>query len=267
MHPHRFDRLTQTLALRISRRSALAAGAGFGGLALFQAAPLRSVDAQDATPAVASDSGAATPSFLFVQSFDGGSIVPKEDAADTFVLTLHGEHGRTVGFTDRPDRIVGSTPTEMFLAGLDFGPENPPNAALVFEPTPGETDVIILELLAPRYDKPNQMLVYDVTILDTFESELGLGFQETPRLPDPAGEEFGLAQLFIDSADAQCGDISHCTNSDPNALFSNDFPGGPVDLCATSPVTCEICDGRTLQQLIQVCNETYPECNYNCLVN
>lgn len=262
MQPHRFDRLTQTFAQRLSRRSALAAGAGLGGFALV-GSRVPAV-AQEATSAATPVTAASTPSFLFVQSFDSGSLVPKADADGVFVLTLNGEHGRTVGFTDRPERIVGSTPTEMFLAGLDFSPENPPNAALVFEPASGETDVIVLELLEPRYDKPNQTLIYDASILDTFESEFGLSFQEEPRLPDPDGEEFGLAQLFIDSADEQCGDISHCTAADNS--YSNSFPGGPVDLCATGPFTCNVCDGRTLEQLEQVCNDTYPYCKGTCLV-
>jgi hypothetical protein len=242
----------------MSRRSALAAGAGIGGLAIVSAAAPAA--AQDATP----DTEGVTPSYLFVQSFDSGSLTPIEGENGRFVLELHGEHGRTIGFADRPERLVGSTPTEVFLAGLGFEAENAPNAALVFEPSPGETDIIVLELLNPRYDKGNQTLIYDVALLDSFSAQSGLTFQEAPRPPDPAGEEFGLAQLFIDSDDDVCGNIDHCIN--PNNNYVNDFPGGPVDLCETSPFHCNVCDGRSLEQLAQVCNSAYRFCENNCIV-
>ncbi len=259
MDDRRFDLLTRGIARRMSRRSALAAGAGISGLAIVSA--VVPATAQEATPATEG----ATTSYLFVQSFDSGSLTPIDGEDGRFVLELRGEHGRTIGFSDRPERVVGSTPTELFLAGLGFEAENAPNAALVFEPAPGETDIIVLELLDPRYDKGNQTLIYDVTILDSFEAQAGLTFQEAPRQPDPAGEEFGLAQLFIDSDDEVCGNIDHCWN--PNNNYANDFPGGPVDLCQTSPFHCNVCDGRTLDQLGEVCNSAYSECENSCLAH
>ncbi len=48
MHPHRFDRLTQILGNRLSRRTALRTGVGIGGLAV--AGATRVAAAQEATP-------------------------------------------------------------------------------------------------------------------------------------------------------------------------------------------------------------------------
>jgi hypothetical protein len=59
---------------------------------------------------------------LFVQTFASGSLLPKEGEEGTFILTLNGGYGRTIGFSDRPERIVGSVPTQQFLDGLGFTP-------------------------------------------------------------------------------------------------------------------------------------------------
>jgi hypothetical protein len=175
-----------------------------------------------------------------------------------FVLTLQGEHGRTIAFTDRPQRLVHSMPTQKFLDGLGFTPANPPNAALVMEPSPGETDIVVLELLNPQYDAAAQSLTYDVVILDTFVTERGLTFQETPRQPDPAGEEFGLAQLFIDG----CAPFVACyTLVDDSGQFVGMLPGGPVDGCLGGFDNCDPskCDppGPTLNDLAQRCVSAY----------
>jgi hypothetical protein len=51
---------------------------------------------------------------------------------------------------DRRERIYGAAPTPTFLQGLGFMPDNPPNAALVMDASPDDTDVVVLELTAPH---------------------------------------------------------------------------------------------------------------------
>ncbi len=254
MDPRSFDSVTRLFATRRSRRQALA-GAG-GGLAALGLS--RTASAQDATPVASPEAANHAATELFVQSFDSGSFAPKPGEDGVFVLTLQGEHGRTIAFTDRPQRVIHSIPTQDFLDGLGFTPANPPNAALVMEPSPGETDIVVLELLNPQFDQATQSLTYDVIILDTFTTEGGLHFQETPRQPDPAGEDFGLAQLFIDG----CAPFWACfTVVDNTGEYVGPLPGSPIDACMGGWANCDPskCDppGPTLIELQQVCVSTY----------
>lgn len=257
MLPHRFDRLTQALSNRLSRRSARRASAWLGGLALV-CATMAPAAAQEAPP-VAPDEKAV---YLFIQTFESGSLRPKEGEKGIFVLTLEGDHGRTIGFSDRPERIVGSAPTQAFLDGLGFSPTNPPNAALVLEPAADQTDVIVLELFNPQYDEAARRLTYDVRILDTFEFAGGLSFHEQPRPPDPAGETFGAAQLFIDD----CPDLVSCYNG-----IQYEGPIGPYGQCwswdnwTCAPDHCS--GGSSIATLNQTCNNTHPGCQGQCQVS
>jgi hypothetical protein len=148
MDAHRFDTLAKLFAQRrLSRRGAVkGAGAGLAAGVLGSSA-----SAQDATPPgdeatpVATDTVTKT-AFLFVQSFQSGTITPKDSEDDRYTLTLEAGLGQTIYFSDRPERIVGATPTPQFLAGLGFPDDNPPNAALVVETGPGETDIAVVEL-------------------------------------------------------------------------------------------------------------------------
>jgi hypothetical protein len=255
MQPSTFDRMTQIFASRRTRRDALrAAGAGLGGFAL--AAPAA---AQDATPVAGSDKTV----FLFLQSFDNGSLTPKSDEDGVYELDLHGEHGRTIAFSDRPERIVASVPTSGFLEGLGFTPTNAPNAALVFEPSPGVTDVIVVELLNPRYDPEGKTLSYDVRILDEFVGDQAMGFREVARHPDPAGEEFGVSHLFIDD----CADLNDCYFGEN---YIGPIPGGSVGTCwSWDNWLCKPdnpnCGGLSGEYYDNLCNQTYTECYDGCV--
>jgi hypothetical protein len=264
MQPQRFDRFTKALGTRLSRRSALWASAGLGGLAL-TAVARSPMAAQDATPAASPVAEGEKTTFLFLQTFEGGSLVPKPGAEGTYVLSLQGDHGRTIGFADRPERIVTSGPTQAFLDGLIFSPVDPPNAALVFEPSAGETDIIVLELLNPQYDEATQSLTYDVHILDAFDGS-GLSFQEEPRQPDPTGEEFGSAELFIDD----CPDLNDCYN--PLGQVMGPIPGGPYGTCWGSWGPCQPdhpnCNGPSQGSLNQMCNDQNPSgCQGSCFAS
>ena len=69
-----------------------------------------------------------------------------------YTLSLEGSLGDTVYFSDRPARRVGLIPTAVLLEQLGFTPADPPNAALVAQTADGE-DILVVELMNPRYDE------------------------------------------------------------------------------------------------------------------
>jgi hypothetical protein len=106
------------------------------------------------------------PSFLFVQS------AKKIDYKDG-VMTLYDVPKQTMFFTDRPNRVVGSLPTDKFVARWtsDTSPggfaSNPPNAAVtVFQPDGAKTAIV--ELSSPRLD--GNKLSYNVKVLQGIAS-------------------------------------------------------------------------------------------------
>lgn len=212
MDPVRFDRISKLFAeRRLSRRQAIATGviAGAGALAATQ---LTSASAQDATP-VTEFAEDATPvpegadtekvTYLFVQSFQSGSIAPTEGTDGRYTVTLDHGLGQTIYFGDRPSRDVGISPTEQFLAGLGFSETNPPNAALLLESAPGETELAVVELYNPTYDVATHTATYDVQVLERWQDELDLGLSREPADLSAITPSFGAAHLLIDDCAAQ----------------------------------------------------------------
>jgi hypothetical protein len=149
------------------------------------------------------------PTMLFVQTYQSGSIAPVAGSLGRYTLTLEAGTGQTVYFSDRPDRIVGSESTPTVLEALGFWPDNPPNAALVVETAPGESDVAVVELFSPIYDPMNRAVTYEVGVLANWASDLDLGFTEAPTDLAMLAPIFGNAQLFIDD----CADMPmECVN-------------------------------------------------------
>lgn len=143
------------------------------------------------------------PTMLFVQTYQSGSIAPIAGSLGRYTLTLEEGSGQTVYFSDRPDRIVGSESTPIVLEALGFLPDNPPNAALVIETAPGESDVAVVELFSPSYDPMNRTVTYEAGVLANWTSDLDVGFTEAPTDLALLVPTFGNAQLFIDD----CADM------------------------------------------------------------
>ncbi len=199
MNATRFDRIARAFAGRkLTRRQAMIQGGTSLAASTLAASGLAAASAQDATPEPATDAADHGPTMLFVQTYQSGTIAPVEGAADRYTLTLEAGSGQTVYFSDRPDRIVGASPTAAFLEGLGFPEDNPPNAALVVETAPGETDIAVVELFAPLYDPVSQGVTYEVEVLANWETSLELGFHEAPTDLAAMAPAFGAAQLFID---------------------------------------------------------------------
>lgn len=204
MDPRHFDTLARIIAASPrSRRSVLlrlsaGLGAVLGGLA-----PARSL-AQAASPVA----DGMPIEFLYIQSFDSGTLLPKDGADGVYELVLRGGTDQTVYFADRPERQVGVAPTTRVLAAIGFDPANPPNAGLVAETPDGER-VIIFELMDPRRDEAQETLIYEVRPLADYAGE-GLRHLAMKQSDEPLPESFGAASLFIDHGSCPhsiCGGI------------------------------------------------------------
>jgi hypothetical protein len=254
----RFDTISRLFAARrLSRRSALATGgAGLAAAALGSAA-----SAQEATPAGTPVAETDHPSFLFVQSFGAGSIAAA--ANGQFTLTADHLTGQTIFFSDRPERIVGTVPTEDFLGldrapsasatpgsgeatpegGIGFTPANPPNAALVFDSAAGSDepgDVLVVELINPTYDRATGLATYEISVLAD-DTAVDLSFVSEPVTDAAAIRQFEGASLFID--DCSDGDII-CVNVTTGARTTLVSADEPTGYCwDSSNLCCSPCAG------------------------
>jgi hypothetical protein len=208
MDPNRFDSLSRLFAgRRLSRRQAMiTGGAAVAATGLVTAGLSTAAAAQEATPDVTTGDG-TEPEFLFVQSFQAGSIAAKEGEEGRYTLNLEGGMGQTIFFSDRPNRIVGAETTQNFLDTLGFPDDNPPNAALVIKNEDGATDIAVIELFSPVYDEATQALTYEIEVLENWEKEMSLSLQEAPADLASLESSFGAAHLFIDG-------ILDCPDSD-----------------------------------------------------
>lgn len=271
MDAKRFDTVSRLFAnRRFSRRQAMALGSA-GALA---ATGLTEASAQEATP---SATDAEKVEFLFVQSFQAGSIAPKAGEEGTYTLTLEHGLGQTIYFADRPERTVGASPTAEFLKGLGFTQDNPPNAALVVEPEPGQTDIAVLELFNPHYDEASHTATYDVQVLKDYEQAIDMSFVTQPTDLADLQAQFGAAHLFID--DCESAVIGCCNQWDNynlvcNADYIGYFPsmGYCYDTWAAQclPMVPHCHDGgrndklETYQYWTNQCNQQFSVCNGIC---
>lgn len=262
-----FDRITKRLAQRkLSRRQAIATGSTTiaAGLA---ATGFSSTSAQNATPvATLEESASDASSYLFVQSFQSGSITPTDGQDDRYTVRLDHGLGQTIYFGDRPSRDVGTAPTPQFLDGLGFLEDNPPNAALLVENGEGETDIAVVELFSPVYDPDTHGITYDVTVLESWQDDLEMGLQDAPAGLATLAPEFGTAHLFIDD----CSDrvIDCCTNvlCGETGCECVDLIGtiGPVGYCwHVGDFCCNPCTGDPASYS-QQCNATFSDCDGQC---
>jgi hypothetical protein len=261
MDTHSFDRVARLLARRrLSRRAAIAAG----GAALGMTAVGAAGEAAPGAPETAADTV-----FLFVQSFAAGLLVPDEARPGAFTLTLADGLGHTLYFSDRPRRIVGALPTATFLDRLGFGPDNPPNAALLAHQDETHEDVVILELLNPRYDQATHTATYDVKLLQDLH-RVDMTFGQTPATEVDSARKYGASHLFIDDydcADACVACLTQASWPNPVGMF------GPMPFCPVldGSEVCAPCpsDGSTPVRLdenywLGRCNAEVPGCNGAC---
>jgi hypothetical protein len=184
---------------------------------------LIALSALAATPAAAP---AATPSLLFVQETSGGEVI--RVAPNRYKVRLVGISPGLTTFTDRPSRQAGHESVRAFVtrwARRGFA-SDAPNAALVVHDAPASSDVTMLTLSHPRYDRGRRTLTYVARPLH------GAPIGELARL-NKRGDRirprrFGAASLFIDDSGAS-------TVYQPLTLHVSDaLPGQQIAVEVTS---------------------------------
>jgi len=273
MNPHRFDAVTKLFAdRRLSRRTAVGASLAAGAAAVTGTG----IDAQNATPVATPEVVAVsdiqpTPTQLFVQSFQSGSIAPSASEFGTHTVTLEQGLGQTIVFTDRPSREVFTTPTPAFLDGLGFDAENPPNAAILIDAGDGTTDIAVVELFNPTYDEATHTATYDIAVLANWQNDLEMGFQQEPADLSNVEADFGATHLFIDG----CSGSYECVWLDErgNGVQTRGYLRGvPATFWWDKPACIPdgTADTHTLDEVraywAQKCNEALPACEGRCVL-
>lgn len=268
MQPARFDQVAQFFASRrISRRRALAES-GVGIAAGIFATNAPTAGAQDATPTAPSDS-ANHQEMLFLQSFQSGTIAAKEGDASRYTLTLEQGLGQTIFFSERPERVVGASPTPQFLDGLGFFDHNPPNAALIVETGVNESEIAVIELFNPLYDEASHTATYEAEVLANWQKSTELEFTAAPSDLTALAPNFGAAHLFIDgctTANLRCLHPSGVSWNEVGQIPVTEFNGWCY---RAGEQYCLPCTGRETRHDSyfywgDVCNKRFSDCYDKC---
>ena len=273
MNLNLFDQVSKRFSdTRLTRRTAVATSLAAGAAAVTGTGIAA---AQDATPVASPEAAVVvlppvddTPTQLFVQAFQSGSLAPSTSAFGTHTVTLAQGMGQTIVFTDRPSREVGTSPTPAFLDGLGFDADNPPNAAILIDAGDGTTDIAVVELFNPSYDEATHTATYDIAVLANWQNDLELGFHEEPVDLSNVATEFGATHLFIDS----------CRPGAYPCVWWNDGHPATKGTLQNVPVTwwydghgCVpdgTADTHTLNEVYaywaQKCNDTFAACEGRC---
>ena len=200
-----------------------------------------------------------------MQSFEGGTIAPKDGADGTYTLTLEHGLGQTIYFSDRPERIVGASPTPSSSPGSGFSPDNPPNAALVVDDGNGGTDIAVIELTNPAYDEASFTATYDATVLQDWERDAGMELPGGPGGPGCPGPELRqpptssstTAPRPTSNASTAIGSTRANSTRCPFATtMGSACPASPTGI--TQPDTC-----ATANYWSQKCNSSLDACSSN----
>jgi hypothetical protein len=222
MDSNTFDRLTQLLATRATRRAAALGAAG----SMAMAPGMRAL-AQVAIPTSGTPAASDEIDVLYVQTFASGTIAEAGDGS--FTLSLAGGTGQTVFFTDRPERLAGALATDAFLDERAFDNTDPPNAALVAEVGDGQT-VVVVELLDPALDASTMTVTYKAQPVTGDLSDAMATFQQIAS-DIPIGT-LGPVSVFID--DLACGSKgSFCTHNSQccSGACCSDIETCPSNMC------------------------------------
>jgi hypothetical protein len=173
--------------------------------------------------------------FLFIQGAQSGSI--SEVNATTSTLELSDVSDKTIMFSDRPDRIVGSVSTTNFIGNWSMGPNNfaidPPTAALILDDEEERQDIAVIELFNPEYDSEANTLRYDIT------AENATTTTTTTSSSIDLPSEFGQSTLVIDAENQQGpyvpGKQPNITGGVTKPQFQNDIDNGELDRPDSNP--------------------------------
>jgi hypothetical protein len=249
MDSNRFDSISRFFAERRSRRQSVKAAAFIAAGTITASVPTVAARAQEATPdstpqLIPPPQGPVTKTqYLYVQSFQRGSIADRtDDGAGDHTITLEQGLGQTIYFSNRPERIVGATPTLDFLRNLGFSTENPPNAALLIDTGDGAQEIAVVELFNPHYDPETATATYDLRVLEQWEA--GVTFAGQPKDLSEIAREFETAHLFID--DCAPRTVS-CASSSGEVWLT--FTPGEYEFCSYWGLGCFPCNYDSNRQL------------------
>jgi hypothetical protein len=148
---------------------------------------------------------------IFIQQGTGGSFV--NDGSGNYTLTMTDVVPYTIYFADRPSRDAGLAPMDMFLNGFDFGVNNPPNAAIILPDENETSDMVIVELTNPQYDRATGTLTYKASLLKDYSFE-SVWFQDQKSKVDSSiPERFGNITLVIDDCPCAQDGSGSCSTS------------------------------------------------------
>lgn len=191
---------------------------------------------------LAAPASAATtsPSLLFVQQADGGTL--HRIGKGVYRLTFRGVSRRVSSFSDRPGRTASVETTRTFVSRWgDRGfAADPPNAALVLDDAPAARDTAMLTLSRPRYDATARTLTYTARALS---GDPGVALRAFTRRRDPIGElRFGRASLFIDDGASVVYEqiqfeISNLTPGQKVSLQLTPIDGGDIAFSSGTPLS------------------------------
>ena len=128
------------------------------------------------------------PQFLFQIVAAGATFEAGKGSFDG-VLTLENANNETIAFSDRPERIAGTVPTDKFVLAVfarDAGQEDdffvdPPNAAFSCAAGPGKVARAVFMLHAPSVSSTDS-ISFEVDVLYWSDPEASLLCQGPVRL-------------------------------------------------------------------------------------
>lgn len=172
-------------------------------------------------------------SLLYLQTASSGTLKPLPGRTNAFQLVLNEIAPNVVYFSDRPNRLVGVVPMAEFLKTIGFGGELNPNAVISIEKGSKDSDLIVVTLAKPVYDKSRRTLTYESVILESAEGDLAI-FSERMDKRLPAA--FGPVVLFIDDNQCAgngeyCGPIRCCPTFE--CRDQNSRSGAPLQVCVS----------------------------------
>jgi hypothetical protein len=146
---------------------------------------------------------AAPTDLLFVQQSSGGEVI--RTGPDRYKVRLHRVSSGVTTFADRPSRTAGHESLKTFVSrwkSRGFAADAP-NAALVIDAAPASSDVTLLTLSRPKYDRGSSTLTYSARPL---KGEAPGALADFGKRGDRVrARRFGAASLFIDDSGSATG--------------------------------------------------------------
>lgn len=164
------------------------------------------------SPQIAKTVDDNSESFLFVMQAGGGGVSADDPNQKTFAFTLRDPDPMVIFLSDRPKRLVGHLPLQLFVQSwnlMGFG-DQPPEAALIFSDGNARESAVIVQVTRPQWDASAKSLSFQARII---QGDQGPDAPFTSPVADsrmPAS--FGHLSLFIDPSKQRAVDFAVTPN-------------------------------------------------------